>query len=80
VAEDAYRIRYSRRFGGLGLKTIGGHFCGFGPQNLGEGFEEERTARGSIEEFVSKRSYLMKEDYLELDHNALGLCGSTQNI
>jgi hypothetical protein len=29
-------------------------------ENLGEGSEEERTTRGSIEEFVSRRSYLMK--------------------
>jgi hypothetical protein len=48
------------RFGGLGLKTIGGRFHGFGPQNLGEGSEEERTANGGIKEFASRRSYLMK--------------------
>jgi hypothetical protein len=48
------------RFGGLGLKTIGGRFRGFGSQNLDGGFEKERTARGGIEEFVSRRSYLMK--------------------
>ena len=48
------------RFGGLGLKTIGGRFHRFGPQNPGRGSEEERTARGSIEEFASRRSYLMK--------------------
>ena len=48
------------RFGGLGLKTIGGRFHGFGPQNPGGGSEEERTARGDIEEFASRRSYLMK--------------------
>jgi hypothetical protein len=33
---------------------------GFGPQNPGGGFEEERTTRGGIEEFASRRSYLMK--------------------
>jgi hypothetical protein len=33
---------------------------GFGPQNGGGGSEEERTARGGIEKFVSRRSYLMK--------------------
>ena len=48
------------RFGGLGLKTIGGRFHRFGPQNPSGGFEEERTARGSIEEFASRRIYLMK--------------------
>jgi hypothetical protein len=32
----------------------------FVPQNPGEGSEEERTARGGIEEFASRRSYLMK--------------------
>jgi hypothetical protein len=45
----------------LGLKTIGGRFHGFGPQNLGEGSEEERTTCGGIEEFTSRRSYLMKD-------------------
>ena len=48
------------QFGGLGLKTIGGRFHRFGPQNPSGGFEEERTARGSIEEFASRRIYLMK--------------------
>jgi hypothetical protein len=48
------------RFGGLGLKAIGGRFHGFGPQNLGRGSEEEWMARGGIEEFASRRSYLMK--------------------
>ena len=75
----------SVRFGGLGLKTISGRFHGFGPQNPGEGSEEERMTHGGIEEFMSRRSYLMTrwpsdEDYLGLDHNALGLCGLTQNI
>jgi hypothetical protein len=46
-------------FGGLGLKTIGGRFHGFGPQNPGEGSEEERTTRDGIEEFAPRRSYLM---------------------
>ena len=73
------------RFGGLGLKTIGGQFHVFGPQNPGKGFEKEQTARGGIEEFMSRRSYLMTrwpsdEDYLGLDHNTHGLSGSTQNI
>jgi hypothetical protein len=40
-------------------KPSGGRVYGFGPQNPG-GFEEEWTARGGIEEFVSRRSYLMK--------------------
>ena len=56
------RMEYAtrERFGGLGLKTIGGRFHRFGPQNPGRGSEEERTARGGIEEFASRRSYLMK--------------------
>jgi len=49
-----------RRFGGLDLKIIGGGCRGFGPQNLSEGSDEEWTASGSIEEFVLRRSYLMK--------------------
>ena len=56
----AYRVRYSRAGGGLGLKTIGGRFHGFGPQNPGGGSKEEWMARGGIEEFVSRRSCLMK--------------------
>jgi hypothetical protein len=44
----------------LGLNIIGGWFHRFGPQNLGGGSKEERTARGGIEEFASRRSYLMK--------------------
>ena len=65
------------RFGGLGLKTIGRTVFGFGPQNPGGGSEEERMARGGIEEYASRRSYLMK-GYLRLDHSALGLNGSTK--
>jgi hypothetical protein len=41
-------------------KSSGGRVYWFGPQNPGGGFEEERTARGGIEEFASRRSYLMK--------------------
>jgi hypothetical protein len=48
------------RFGGLGLKTIGGWLRGFEPQNPGEGSEEERMAHDGIEEFASRRRYLMK--------------------
>jgi hypothetical protein len=40
-------------------KPSGGRVYGFGPQNPG-GFEEEWTARGGIEEFASRRIYLMK--------------------
>jgi hypothetical protein len=38
------RIEYATRgrFSGLGLKTMGGRFCGFGPQNLGGDSEEEQ--------------------------------------
>ena len=45
------------RFGGLGLKTIGGRFRGFGPQNPGGGSDAERTARGGIGEIASKQGY-----------------------
>jgi hypothetical protein len=50
-----------RRFGGLGLKTIGGRFRGFGSQNPDGGSEKKRTACGGIEEFAARRSYLMKD-------------------
>jgi hypothetical protein len=55
-------MEYATRgwFGGLSLKTTGRMVFGFGPQNPGEGSEEERMTRGGIEEFVSRRSYLMK--------------------
>jgi hypothetical protein len=47
-------------FGGLGLKTIGGRFRGFGPQNTDGGSEEEQTTRGGIEKFASRRIYFLK--------------------
>jgi hypothetical protein len=34
---------------------------GFGPQNPGGGSEEKQTARGGIEKFALRRSYLMKD-------------------
>jgi hypothetical protein len=56
------RMEYATRgrFGGLVLKTIDGGFRRFWPQNPGGGSEEERTACGGIEEFASRRSYLMR--------------------
>src|SRR5579859_1327451 len=45
------------RFGGLGLKTIGGGFRGFGPQNPDGGSNAERMARGGIREIASKQGY-----------------------
>jgi hypothetical protein len=41
-------------------KPLGGWVYGFGSQNSGGGFEEERTTHGDIEEFTSRRSYPMK--------------------
>jgi hypothetical protein len=41
-------------------KPLGGWVYGFGPQNLGGGFEEEQMAHGDIEEFTLRRSYLVK--------------------
>ena len=61
VARDAYGVRYSRRFGGLSLKTTGWTVSWVWHQNPGRGSEEERTARDGIEEFASRRSYLMKD-------------------
>ena len=49
------------RFDGLSLKTTGWTVFGFRPQNPGEGSTEERTAHGGIEEFASRRCYLMKD-------------------
>jgi hypothetical protein len=41
-------------------KPSGGRVYRFGPQTPGGGSEKERTVRGGIEEFTSRRSYLMK--------------------
>jgi hypothetical protein len=62
VEWQGMRMGYATRgrFGGLGLKTISGRVYRFGPQNPGEGSEEERTTCGSIEEFASRQRYLMK--------------------
>jgi hypothetical protein len=50
------RMEYATRewFSGLGFKTIGGRFRGFGPQNLGGGSEEEQTTRDDMEEFMPR--------------------------
>jgi hypothetical protein len=47
-------------FGGLGLKTIDDRFTGLGFKTRVEVPKKKRTARGGIEEFASRRSYLMK--------------------
>ena len=39
---------------GFGLKTAGGRFARFGPQNLGEALE---AARGIIRELASRRAF-----------------------
>jgi hypothetical protein len=60
VSECGGRVRgtlLAAQFGGLGLKTTGGGFRRFGPQNPGGGSNAGRTARGGIREFASKRSY-----------------------
>ena len=46
------------RFGGLGLKTIGGGFHRFGPQNPAEVPMPERMTRGGIGEIASKQGYM----------------------
>jgi hypothetical protein len=48
------------RFGDLSVKTIGGRVYRFKPQNPDGCSEKEQTTRGIIEEFVLRRSYLMK--------------------
>jgi hypothetical protein len=56
------RMEYATRGGSVvwASKLSGGRVYGFRTQNPGEGSEEERTVRGSIEEFASRRIYLMK--------------------
>jgi hypothetical protein len=55
-------MEYATRGGSVvwASKPSGGRIYGFEPQNPGGGSEEERMARGGIEEFMSRRSYLMK--------------------
>jgi hypothetical protein len=55
-------MEYATR-GGLvfwASKPSDGQVYGFGPQIPGGGSEKERTVCGGIEEFMSRRSYLMK--------------------
>jgi hypothetical protein len=61
-------------FAGLGLKTQAKV-----PRRNGRHVAASRTSRRG--EAFSRRVQLPSdEDYLRLDHNSLGLCGSTQNI
>ena len=69
-------------FGGLGCKTTGGRFLGLGLKTQAEILRRNGAARGGITKVVSRRSKSMQEVWpsdrqkTELDHNALGLCGS----
>jgi hypothetical protein len=79
------RVKRLARFGGLGLKTIGGQVYRFVPQNSGGGSEEEQMAHGGIEEFASRRISQegcggCRMKITSVGPYALGLCGSTQNI
>ena len=61
VVGDVYGVCYSRTvWWVLSLKTTKWTVSGFGPPNPGGGSEEERMARGGIEEFASRRSSHMK--------------------
>ena len=81
------RMEYAtlRHFGCLGLNTIGRAVSGFGPQNLGEGFEEWgstwRNHRGCVEvKQIYEGSMVVRSIEKELDHYALGSSDSAQNI
>jgi hypothetical protein len=62
VEQRGTRMKYAtrERVWWFGLQNHRWRVYGFGPQNSGRGSEEERTARGGIEKFASRRSYLMK--------------------
>ena len=60
VVEKAYSSSYAtpRGFGGLGLKTTGDRFAGFGPQKPRE---DLGAAHGVIVELVSRQSDFREE-------------------
>jgi hypothetical protein len=60
VAGDAYGVRYSRVVWWFGPQNHRWLVSRVWASKPGRGFEEKRTARGGIEEFASRRSYLMK--------------------
>jgi hypothetical protein len=41
-------------------KPSGGHVYGFESQNPGRDYEEKQTTHGCVEEFASRRNYLIK--------------------
>ena len=61
VAGDAYGVRYSRRFGGLSLKTTGWIVSWVCPQNSGEVPRRNEAARGGITDVASRRSKSVQE-------------------
>ena len=81
------RMEYATRgcFGCLGLKTIRQTVSGFGTQNLGEGFEEERGGMwwnhsGCVEtKQIYEGSVAVQSTEKELVHYVLGSSGSAQN-
>jgi hypothetical protein len=62
VKQWGTRMEYTthKRVWWIGPQNHRWRVYGFGPQNPDGGSEEERTACGGIEEFASRRSYLMK--------------------
>jgi hypothetical protein len=67
------------RFGSFDLKTVGGRFVGFGPQNL---VEDLGVAGDIIGELTLRRSFFIKGSWSSDVHNStwiispLGLSGS----
>ena len=60
VVGDAYGVHYLRAVWWVKPQNYRVTVSWVWPQNPGRGSEEERMARGGIEEFASRRSYLMK--------------------
>lgn len=84
IMEEMSRIRFSRRFGGLSLKTIEGRFLGFGLQNLvgvaaGMGGGTWRHLEAYVEAKQSREGPMaIRCTNIELDHFASKLNGSAK--